>query len=491
MISFKNLIDINRSSEVPVFIQISNAMAHIIKRGTLAQHYKLPGSRSLSEVLGVHRKTVIAAYEELMSQGWIEVQPSKGTFVSSKLPVIEPQSISVNDSIISPKGKAAFGYSKRALLEKKDVSVKDMLTIDEGIPDVRIAPVQEILRHSKNILAREYNLKHLSYGSVMGDGMLRNVLADYLHETRGLNIKAENVLITRGSQMAMYLATHLIVEKGDLVIVGETNYWTANLTLQDKGAKLLTVPVDDSGVSTKAIEKICKKRKIKAIYVTSHHHHPSTVTLSAERRVHLVQLATQYNFAILEDDYDYDFHYQRAPLLPLASADTDHVVYMGAICKIVAPAYRVGYMVASKDFIEEVSYLRRIIDRQGDPVLERAIANMIKQGDIQRHTKKALKLYTERRESFDELLKKHLSKYVTYKIPEGGMAFWIGLDSQLDWAVIRKECLRRHLRIPDATAYDPFSIGHNCNRLGFASLNFKEQEKAIMVLKSVIEGMNK
>jgi GntR family transcriptional regulator / MocR family aminotransferase len=488
MISFKNLIDINRSSEVPVFIQISNAMAHLIKRGTLAQRYKLPGSRSLSEGLGVHRKTVIAAYEELMSQGWIEVQPSKGTFVSSKLPMIEPQSISVNGSIISPKGKAAFNYSKRALLKRKDVAIEEMLTVDEGIPDVRIAPVQEILRHSKNILAREYNLKHLSYGSVKGDSMLRSVLADYLHETRGLNITADNVLITRGSQMAMYLATQLIINKDDLVVVGETNYWTANLTLKDRGAQLLTVPVDDAGVDTDAIELLCKKKKIKAIYVTPHHHHPTTVTLSAKRRVHLVQLAAQYNFAILEDDYDYDFHYQRAPLLPLASADTNHVVYMGAICKIVAPAYRVGYMVASKDFIEEVSYLRRIIDRQGDPVLERAIANMIKQGDIQRHTKKALKLYTERRENFDSLLLKHLAPFVTYQIPEGGMAFWIGLNKKYDWELIRTECLKKHLRIPDAAPYDPFSIGHNHNRMGFASLNFEEQEKAILILKSVING---
>ena len=489
MISFKNLIEINRSSEVSVFIQISNTIAHLIKRGTLAPGYKLPGSRSLSENLGVHRKTVIASFEELMSQGWIEVQPSKGTFVSSKLPIIEPQSISVNGSIISPKGRAAFRYHKRPLLKRPDVAIEDILTIDEGIPDVRIAPTQEIIRHEKNILSRAYNLKHLSYGSVKGDGLLRSVLADYLHETRGLNITSDNLLITRGSQMAMFLATQFVVQKDDFVIVGETNYWTANLTLKDKGAKLLTVPVDDKGVDTSAIEALCEKKDIKAIYVTPHHHHPTTVTLSAERRVHLVQLAAKYDFVILEDDYDYDFHYQRAPLLPLASADTDHVVYMGAICKIVAPAYRVGYMVASKDFIEEVSYLRRIIDRQGDAVLERAVANMIKQGDIQRHSKKALKLYNERRDSFDKLLKQHLGNFVSYKIPEGGMAFWVGLDKRYSWSLVKAACLKRHLKIPDAQSYDPFDIGHNHNRLGFASLNLQEQEKAVLILKeSILSG---
>ncbi len=489
MISFKNLVDINRSSEVPVFIQISNTMARLIKRGTLAQKYKLPGSRALSESLNVHRKTVIAAYDELMSQGWIEIVPSKGTFVSSKLPVIAPQSIDTEDGIACPKGKAAFSYYHRSALRRDDFKTEDMLTIDEGIPDVRIAPFQEVMRHSKNILAREYNLKHLSYGSIYGDPLLRNVLADYLHETRGLNITAENVLITRGSQMGMYLATQYIIGKGDLAVVGETNYWTANLTLTDQGAELLTVPVDRDGIVTKAIEELCKTRPIKAVYVTPHHHHPTTVTLSAERRVHLVQLAEKYGFAILEDDYDYDFHYQRAPLLPLASADTDHVVYMGAICKIVAPAYRVGYMVASKDFIQEVGHLRRIVDRQGDPILERAVANMLKQGDIQRHSKKALKLYKERRDSFNMLLHKFHSKHLTFEIPEGGMAFWVGLDKRYNWDMVRAECLKRHLKIPDSKPYDPFKLGHNHNRLGFASLNYEEQEKALRILSEVISAL--
>ncbi len=486
MISFKNLIDINRSSEVPVFIQISNTMAHLIKRGTLAQKFKLPGSRSLSEELGVHRKTVIAAYDELTSQGWIEVQPSKGTFVSSKLPVIEPQALLNGRGIICPKGEAAFEYNQRKKLHRRDFAVEDILTIDEGIPDVRIAPVQEVIRHEKNILAREYNRKHLSYGSVYGDGLLRHVLADYLHETRGLNITSDNVLITRGSQMAMYLATQYILDKDDLVIVGDTNYWTANMTIEDRGAKLMTVPVDKNGLVVDAIGEICRSKKVKAIFVTSHHHHPTTVTLSAERRVQLVQLAKEYDFAILEDDYDYDFHYRRAPLLPLASADTDHVVYMGAICKIVAPAYRVGYMVASKDFIKEVSHLRRIIDRQGDPILERAVANMIKQGDYQRHSKKALKLYQERRNNFDMLLRKYLREYLSYSVPEGGMAFWVGLNKKYNWDVVRDECRKRHLKIPHAKHYDPFNIGHNHNRFGFASLNFQEQEKAVLILSDVL-----
>jgi GntR family transcriptional regulator/MocR family aminotransferase len=279
----------------------------------------------------------------------------------------------------------------------------------------------------------------------------------------------------------------MILKPGDKAVIGETNYIAANLTMQDAGAELIRIPVDHEGIDTKALEALCQKERIKAVYVTSHHHHPSTVTLSAERRLHLVQLAEKHEFAILEDDYDYDFHYQNAPLLPLASADrSGNVVYMGAICKIVAPAYRVGYMVASTDLIRETAHLRRIVDRQGDAILERAIAQMIQQGDFQRHSKKALKLYKERRDHFCELLTSELGNYVQFEKPEGGMAAWVGLDKSLSWEDIAGESAKRGLKIPNWKIFDQIGEGHNHIRMGFASLNNEEQQQVVRILNEAI-----
>ncbi len=483
MLSFQNLIKLNRSSDLPVFLQISNGMTLLIKSGVLGKGVKLPGTRSLSESLKVHRKTVVAAYDELMSQGWIEVIPSKGTFVSNKLPIVDARKLTGEESRQANREKAGFDFYPRHELKRAKEYIHDGLAIDEGVPDVRIAPVFEILRNLKSIVSRSYNKKYLSYGPVHGDTLLREVLAGYLHETRGMNITMKNILITRGSQMGMYLASQMIIKSGDIAVVGQSNYITANLTLQDAGAELQYVPVDHEGINVNAIEAICEKQKIKAVFVTSHHHHPTTVTLSAERRLHLVQLAEKYGFAILEDDYDYDFHYQNAPLLPLASADrSGNVVYMGAICKIVAPAYRVGYMVASEDLIEETAHLRRIIDRQGDALLERAIAQMIQQGDFQRHSKKALKLYKERRDHFCDLLESELGEFVHFDRPEGGMAVWVGMDKALNWGKVAEECMKKGLRIPDWQLFDQLKGGNNHIRMGFASLNYDEQKEVVRIL---------
>jgi GntR family transcriptional regulator/MocR family aminotransferase len=488
MISFKPLIQLDREADLPIFLQLHNALVKLIKSGILKGGAKLPGTRGLAEQLTLHRKTVIAAYDELLSQGWTESIPSKGTFVSNKLPEIQPVG---NATDGRHQANAGFNFDPQLNLHRHYPAKKQQLILDEGIPDVRIAPMTEILRHYRGIISRSYNAKHLAYGSFYGDESLRITLANYLQETRGIACTPENVMITRGSQMGMYLSSQLIHKSGGYSVVGNTNYIAANLTLEDAGAKLLFASVDDKGLVTADIEAFCKVYNVKSVFVTSHHHHPTTVTLSPERRVHLVELAREYGFAILEDDYDYDFHYQRSPLLPLASTDAgNHVVYMGAMCKIVAPAIRVGYLVGPKDFIEAAGHFRRIIDRQGDAIMERAIALMIEQGDLQRHIRKALKTYQERRDHFYQLLQTHLSPYLEFQLPEGGMAFWAILRKDLNWDKVAQRCLEKGLIIPDYVNYDPYNAGHNGIRMGFAALNKEEQTEVVLILKACLEKIS-
>jgi GntR family transcriptional regulator/MocR family aminotransferase len=488
MIAFKPLIYLDREAELPIFLQLHNAIVKLIKAGILQGGAKLPGTRSMAVELGLHRKTVIAAYDELLSQGWIASQPSKGTFISTSLPEVKPIGRSIENS---DSTKAGFEFDLHAELHREYSVKPNLLTIDEGIPDVRIAPIVEILRHYRGIISRSYNAKLLSYGSFYGDDRLRATLANYLQETRGMACTSENIMITRGSQMAMYLTTQLIHKSGGYSIVGETNYVAANLTLKDSGANLLYVKVDENGIKTDDIRALCMQYAVKSVFVTSHHHHPTTVTLSPARRVELIELAKEFGFAILEDDYDYDFHYQRAPLLPLASTDIgNHVIYMGAFCKIVAPAIRVGYLVGPKDFILAAGHLRRIIDRQGDSIMERAMASMIEQGDLQRHIRKALKIYRLRRDHFFDLLNSHLSTFLEFSLPEGGMAFWVKLKPELDWKTIAQLCLENGLVLPSYQNYDPNNIGHNGIRMGFAALTFEEQTKAIRILKGCLEKIS-
>ncbi|MEQ8714628.1 MAG: PLP-dependent aminotransferase family protein [Cyclobacteriaceae bacterium] len=423
---YSSSLTLYKNAPTPIYLQLANGLVELIKNGQLSTDTRLPGSREMAGILGLHRKTVIAAYNELISQGWAVAKPSKGTFVINKLPIDSPVKIKEHDK--TEDKKVEIWYKRRDHLIRTDSYPPNHLVVDEGIPDVRLAPIDLINRAYKNVVRRGYQYKHLSYADPKGDADLRAQLQSYLQSTRGINVSTEQILITRGSQMGIYLASQTLIEAGDQVVVGDTNYINTDLTLLDSGAEIVRCAVDQDGLDTVALEAICRSHRIKLVYVTPHHHHPTTATLTAERRLQLLQLAERYDFAIIEDDYDYDYHYERSPIMPLASADVrGRVIYLGGISKLVAPAYRIGYMIGPEQYIDATSQYRRIVDRQGDTLLERAFAQLFQMGDVQRHAKKALQVYRQRWQLFGDALASLPEGMLQFQRPSGGMAYWVGL----------------------------------------------------------------
>jgi GntR family transcriptional regulator/MocR family aminotransferase len=488
MIPYKSIIQFNTQSKQPLFIQLSSQIVDLIKNGTLLPTSRLPGTRVLAEQLSVHRKTVVASYEELHAQGWVEMIPQKGTFVHSRLPITQYRDLQKGQLKVDRKN-AAFSFNKQNHLENVAISEKSsVMQLEDGVCDPRLVPTNEIARMYRNVVSKKSSLPEFNYGSTYGNDKLRSVLATYLNDTRGLQITKENVMITRGSQMGIHLCARLLVRPKTAVIVGRSNYLTADLTFKHEEAQLLRVEVDEDGLKTDQIAALCEQHPVKAVYVTSHHHHPTTVTLSAERRLELLTLAKRYNFAIVEDDYDYDFHYGHAPTLPLASHDSrGHVIYIGSMCKLIAPAYRVGYLVASKDFVDECARLRRYIDRQGDALLELTFAHFIESGSLTRHIKKVLKIYERRRDLFCRLLKQELSAYVDFEVPSGGMAVWVRLKPHLNWDVVTTKAKLHQLDIKGWRQYDVVQDGHNGIRMGFASSNEEEIVERVKRLRLSME----
>mgnify|MGYP000672252065 CR=1 FL=1 len=480
----KTTFKLDRQSKQALYLQLSNTFIKLIKSRKLLPETKLPSSRALAENLCVHRKTVVACYNELLLQGWVESIAKKGTFVNANLPELNVQDFTINHQ--NKKANiTGFNFYKNEILARETLkSEDDFMYLNDGISDARLTPTEDIARIYRRICSRKYIYKEMSYGSLFGNEKLRKTLANYLSKTRGLSVSYENILITRGSQMGIYLASKLLLKKDDLIVIGETNYTSADTTFLQNEANLVRVSVDENGLITDEIEEICKKKSIKSVYVTSHHHHPTTVTLSAERRIHLLNLAKKYSFAIIEDDYDYDFNYNHSPILPLASHDANgNVIYIGSVCKTVAPVFRIGYLIASKAFVDEAAKLRGYVDRQGDALLELTFADFIKSGDLDRHIRKVMKIYKQRRDLFCKLLKDELGSFFQFEIPKGGMAVWIQLNSNYSWATIAEVARKHKIEIGEWQRYDSAKIGHNCIRIGFANYNEEEIYELINRLK--------
>lgn len=485
MLPFKTLISIDKSLDTAVYLQIANSLVNLIRSGIIKPGIMLPGSREMAAILGVHRKTVIAAYEELFVQDWIETIPRKGVMVNQQLPEIKPRSFNPGKHKSGYSGDAVFSFKTLTTATAAPANTKEYkIIINDGFPDARIAPIGLLLKEYRNLFDGDTPNVLSMQGARAGSVRLRTAIASFLSGTRGLNITADNVLLSRGAQMSIYMVAAMILKPGSTVIVGEPNYFMANMIFEQFGATLIRVPVDENGIDVDAIERICRKKKPSLMYIIPHHHHPTTVTLSANRRMKLIQLITHYNIPVIEDDYDYDFHYSGNPIMPLASADHGgNVIYIGSLTKFLAPTLRVGYMAAPANFIQQVAQLKLMIDIRGDSLLEEALAALSAAGDIQRHLKKSVKLYHKRRDIFCDLLEQELKGIVSFTRPQGGMAVWAKFNKKYPLPVIAQRVAAQGLYMVNGSYYNTGSTNYNALRIGYASLNGKEMQQAVGIIK--------
>ena len=489
MLPWKTIIQVQEDCDSPVYLQIANAVIREMKRGRIGPGIKIPGTRQMAELLTVHRKTIVRAYEELDAQGWIEMRPSKGTFTSKALPEIIPRRFSGDkEKVFDFPALTGFTVKVNDKVRKPVHTNRNMPGFHDG-PDVRLVPREELGRAYKSVLMRSTTNKFMSYVEIGGIEKFRSVLSAYLNGSRGLQTTVENIMITRGSQMALYLLSLVLFSKGDNIIVGDTNYYYADKIFQQAGMQITRVKVDGQGIDVDAIEKICRRKKIKALYVTPHHHYPTTVTLSASRRIKLLSLAETYGFLVIEDDYDYDFHYQSSPILPLVSADTrGMVVYIGTLSKTVAPFIRTGYIIAPQNLILELCRIRQLIDTQGDPVMELALAELFEDGSIKRHMKKAVQEYHRRRDIVCSRLQEQLADVIDFCVPDGGLAIWAKFDKKVPLPSLTEKMRAKGFIISNGLIHNNTPVSLNSTRMGFASMNEKESAAAIDLLASIIRS---
>jgi GntR family transcriptional regulator/MocR family aminotransferase len=485
--SIFNFFSIDRSLSTPAYLQITNAMIYQIQTGRLRKGFKMPGTRHLSDTLGIHRKTLQRALNELLAQGWLEIIPRKGTYVSKNLPKLKPIKSMLKKPAISYPEKMNFSMLKSSwpMFPVSNFQQTKNIIIHDGFPDTRLAPMKDFMRELRSIETRGEYKKFYQYGDPQGSYYLRSILATFLNDTRNLPISAENILITNGAQMGTFLAANLILQKGDQVIVGEPGYVTATSTFQRTGAVINRVPVDDSGINVDIIEALCKRKKIKLVYVIPHHHHPTTVTLTLDRRIQLLNLSAKYRFAIIEDDYDYDFHYNSSPILPMASLDQHgNIIYIGTLSKTLIPSIRIGFVVAPVRFIQAGTVFRRSIDFHGNTILEIALAELYKSKVISNHIKKVVKIYRQRRDLFCELLTASLDGKVSFNIPDGGMNVWTKFHHN-NLSKVAAQAAKMGLIMSDGTIYNAMA-NYNSTRLGFASLNETEMKKTVDILRQAV-----
>jgi GntR family transcriptional regulator/MocR family aminotransferase len=475
---------LDRRLRRPIHQQLALQLVEEIRRGRLSPGTALPGTRELAAELEINRKTVVVAYDELVAQGFLTADPTRGTFVSAVLP--EPLPGTTRSHEIQIPIRRDYAISDDLGEVPLVLGGPAARSFDDGLPDARLVPAEILGRAYRSAFRQAARGNRLHYGDPRGYLGLREAISQLLNADRGLATTTDNICLTRGSQMGIFLAARVLTRPGNSVALEALTYPPAYLSFNSAGVKVVGVRVDENGLDVDHLEEICRKTRISAIYLTPHHHFPTTVTLHPARRLRLLSIAEQYRFSIIEDDYDHEYNFESKPLLPMASFAPAKVVYIGSFSKIISPHLRVGYVVAPKEVIDAFAKQISLIDRQGDQVTEMAVADFIDAGELARHSRRALPIYRRRREIFASLLRAHFGDLIRFDVPLGGLAYWIHFLHNEHLQQLEARAHAKGFRLLASDSFRICDFAPRGLRLGFASKNDREMSEAISGLRSLL-----
>ena len=484
----KSLIHFDKSSASPVYIQISQQIINAIQRSYLEGGSLLPGTRIFSQLINVHRNTAVAVYDELASQGWVEIIANKGTFISvpeQRTATIKARSNRIGD-LYNFAEITGFPFHPSFHLSSTKEFSDAKYELNDGQPDLRLHPIHEFSKWYGASMKRKSLISKWNQNKKTRYSVFENQLCNYLNATRGLHINPKNVISTRSTEMSLYIISQLLIRPKDVVLVGDLSNYAANMIFQQSGATIKTIPIDEQGLNIDYIKTHFVKGAIRCVYICANRDYPTTVSLIAERRLKLLQLAKEYQFAIIEDDYDYDFQFEGLPMLPMASSDANGmVIYLGKLGQSLFPSFQTGFVVAPENLISEAKNYLQMLDRQGDLTQEQMLSELIYEGEIHRLLKKNILVYKQRRDFLYQCLEENFKDAIRFKKPTGGLAIWLQFNTVISLVQLSEQALRHDLFLPKTILYqdkDTCAI-----RLGFGHLNEEEIEIVVKKLKQAYD----
>ncbi|MFD2543094.1 PLP-dependent aminotransferase family protein [Lacinutrix gracilariae] len=480
----KSLIQFEKSPNTSIYIQITQQIINAIQRGYLVEGTALPGTRKFSTLLSINRNTAVAVYDELASQGWVDIVANKGTFVlkpEKKTVAIKAASQGLEKLKTYPK-TAGFPFQSSFHLASTEEFSVSKYVINDGQPDLRLHPTHQFSRWYSASMKRASLISKWNQSQEQSYTTFSKQLCNYLNATRGFHIKPQSIVSTRSTEMSLYIVSQLLIQEQDVVLVGDLSNYKSNMIFQQAGANIKTIPVDAHGIDVDFIEQNFTKGSIRCVYVCAHRQYPTTVTLTAERRLQLLQLAKAYQFAIIEDDFDYDFQFEGSAMVPMASADgAGVVIYLGRLGQSFFPSFQIGFVVAPENIINEAKNYLQILDKQGDLIQKQILTELIAEGEIHRLIKKNITIYKQRRDCLCACLYTHFKGHATWQVPAGGLAVWLSFSSSISLIKLAEKAKTHNLFLPKTVLYQNKDV---CAiRLGFGHLNETEIEATIAILK--------
>ena len=484
------MIAVNRNAPQALHRQIYDAYRKAIVERRLRSGQRVPSSRSLAVELGVSRFPVLNAYAQLLAEGYFDSRVGAGTVISLSLP----------DQAVYPGPRNAPVLTTPRIVGHvaKHTSLPD--TIENapwrrqwGAFGVGQVALDQFPFHLWNNMVtrhcRSTTAKSLDYGNPMGLNALRDALALYLRTARGVRCEAEQIMIVSGSQQALDICTRALLDPGSRVWMEEPGYRFARSVFALNNCRIVQVPVDREGLNVAAGMKLC--RDARAALVTPSHQYPLGFTMSASRRLQLLEWAERSRSWILEDDYDSDYRYESLPISSLQGLDRNsRVVYIGTFSKVLFPSLRLGFLVIPAELVERFQAVRVAMDIAPASFSQEVLANFIHEGHFSRHIRRMRLLYRDRRNALMNGICSALGSRVEVTGEQAGMHLCVILEGIRDREIADRAAHANLWLTPLSSSYVG-KVSPQGLILGFGSTRTEEMPSAIAKLQAVLEANGK
>jgi GntR family transcriptional regulator/MocR family aminotransferase len=481
------VIAVDRSSAKPLHRQIYDAYRALIVGGNLPPGQQIPSTRALALDLKVSRIPALTAYAQLLAEGYFEARTGAGTFVCSSLPdqVARAENNSVKAIPVPPESRAVA--KRAALLPPPQPSPWFGL----GAFSMSQAAYNEFPIHVWSNLTLRHTRRlppnALHYGESMGSEALRDAVCTYLRTARAVRCDPQQVMIVSGSQQALEISTRVLLDPGSSVWVEEPGYWLTRRVLTFAGCRLVPVSVDREGLNVAA--GIKKSRKARAAYVAPSHQFPLGVTMSASRRLQLLDWAERSQAWIVEDDYDSEYRYDTMPVASLQGLDSSaRVIYIGTFSKVLFPSLRMGYMVIPKDLVHRFQEARRTIDISPPYLNQAVVTDFIREGHFARHIRRMRQLYGERRTVLVERLREEFACALEVLGSEAGMFLAVAFPKGLSDVEIARQAAREKLWLAPLSPYYLEEPSRRGFLLGYGGVPVEDIPREVTRLKGVLSS---
>jgi GntR family transcriptional regulator / MocR family aminotransferase len=487
--SFLPPIALDSRKTSPLYRQLYEWFRRSILEGQLRPGQRVPSTRALAAELEVSRISVSSAYEQLLAEGYLETFVGAGTCVARSIPddALRPAVAKLRRSsrkTSSETAPRAISHRVTSMLLPRQSWLDNLGAFRVSLPALEHFPI-EVWSKLVNRHSRKQTRQAMAYANAMGYPPFREAIAEYLGTVRAVRCDPSQILVTTGSQQGLQLSALVLLDTHDRVWIEEPGYHGARHALMMGGARLVPVPVDQEGLDVK--EGIRRDPKAHAVYITPSHQYPLGMTMSATRRMLLLNWAAHNGAWIIEDDYDSEYRFGGRPIASLQSLDTDaRVIYAGTFNKVVFPSLRLGYVVVPKDLVPAFSTARDATDVFSSTLYQAVMTDFIREGHFARHIRRMRILYMHRRAALVEAIHKQMGGKLEVIGAEAGMHLVALLPPGInDVAVSRKAAQLGVSAMPLSSCYSkPPARGGVI--LGYGGVDERQIHDGIRKLKMCI-----